>query len=430
MEPQRQRIGLPVIGRPQAAENPVAPYFTVLAKPTGRCNLRCVFCYQNANHMLRGPRMSGDVQAALVRKVCEHPSESLSLQWIGGESLAVGVDFYKRCEELIQRHHRPGTYLTSPIQTNGTLLDHRWVEFLRECPRYALSISFEILEHLQNTLRAGGGAFTDSYTRVAENLRMLNEAGIPFGILTVIELDTLEVDPGEWLAAVVDHGIRQIGLQLSYGQVYSGDLEKVGRYVRWLDRLFLEQAEHNECCAPEDRVMIRESYYLYNLIRQAGVRFGCCHHSPALCTDFLVSVGEDGRVYGHCDSFMGIREEDGADYCIGSILESDFATVLRSPRMNAIRSALAEGREKCRPCSYFELCQGGCGFFKRMSSGSIATGFGDPIESYCAMKIGQLSYATDPRKAEIILRSYRGLNRKNQPQGYFIKTDADPAEAS
>jgi len=395
-------------------------YLTVLAKPTGRCNLNCTFCYQNANHMKRGARMSRKVLEKLVQRVCEYPSPTLNLQWIGGEALIAGVDFYRRCEELIRRHKRSGTRVTCPIQTNGTLLDPQWVDFFLANPRYLLSIGFEVFEHLQNSLRVGRGVYRETYARVAENLRMLQDAGIPFGTLSVIEKKTLEIPPQEWLGEVVAHGIRKIGLQLSYEQVYTGDLAMVQQYINWLDRLFLEQAKHNAACEKDSRLMIRESYYLYNMIRQTSVRYGCCHNSPELCSDFLVSVGEDGRVYGFCDSFMGIREADGEDYYLGSIMDADFTTLLASEKMEKIRRNLAEGREKCRPCSYFELCRGGCGFFKRMSTGTITAGFGDPIESYCAIKLALLSYATDPERANVILRSYDHLNNETKLPGYVI----------
>jgi hypothetical protein len=57
-----------------------------------------------------------------------------------------------------------------------------------------------------------------------------------------------------------------------------------------------------------------------------------------------------------------------------------------------------------------------------MSGGSIAAGFGDPIESYCAIKIGLLSYVTNPRRAEIIIRSYSYLNDRPTLPGTFIQT--------
>jgi uncharacterized protein len=402
--------------------NAPRPYLTVLAKPTGRCNLKCVFCYQDMNEMLRGPRMSEDVQETLVRRTCEYPALTLNLQWIGGESLAAGIDFYKRCEELVTKYQRPGTRVHCPVQTNGTLLNMQWVEFLRKNPRYPLSISFEVYPHLQNTLRAGRGAFADSYTKVANNLRMLKQEGIPYGILSVIELATLDVRPREWIETAVDVGIRQIGLQLSYAQIYTGDLSKVQRYINWLDELFIEQADYNSSCDPSKRLKIRETYYLYNLIRQTEVRYGCCHHAPDVCSNFLVSVDDKGKVYGHCDAFMGTEDEDGESYCIGSIMEDSFMSIMASPKMTEIKNSLVAGRAKCEECSYFELCRGGCGFFKKMSAGSISAGFGDPIESYCAIKIALLSYVTDPERAKIILRSYPDLHLKNKLPGYNFDT--------
>ena len=222
-----------------------------------------------------------------------------------------------------------------------------------------LSIGFEVIRHLQNSLRAGHGKFSDSYSLVSNNLHMLKDAEIPFGILSVIETETLKIPPREWLGAVVAHGIRKIGLQLSYHQVYTGGMATVQQYIKWLDQLFIEQAEYNSSCEIDKRLTIRESYYLYNMIRNANVRYGCCHHSSEVCSNFLVSVGEDGSVYGFCDSFMGVMEEDGEDYYLGSIESDDFLTILKSKNMDKIRRALTAGREKCRICSYFELCRGG-----------------------------------------------------------------------
>jgi hypothetical protein len=58
-----------------------------------------------------------------------------------------------------------------------------------------------------------------------------------------------------------------------------------------------------------------------------------------------------------------------------------------------------------------------------MSGGSsIAAGYGDPIESYCAIKIALLSYVTHPERARTIVRSYRYLNERPSLPGTFIQT--------
>jgi uncharacterized protein len=397
-------------------------FFTVLAKPTGRCNLKCTFCYQDFNEMYRGGRMGPEVMETLVKRACEHPCANVSLQWIGGESLAVGPDFYRECEDLIQRYAPEDKYISCSIQTNGTLIDERWTEFLLTHPRYKLSISFEILPSLQNRLRPGRGRFVETYPWVSKGLQQLRAAGISFGVLTVIERETLDIEPAEWLQAVVDHGIHQIGLQLSYRNVYTGDLALVERYLDWLDELFECQAAYNmQCADPRDILIIRESLYLFNLIRRPKVQLGSCHHLRAVCTDFLVSVDDKGRVFGHCDSFMGSQRADGSHYEIGNIMESSFAEMIAGEAARSIKKQLIAGRLKCQSCSYFGLCRGGCGFFKAMQGGEISAGQGDSIESYCALTIGMLQHVTTAEKRKPILDSYRPLISQASQDFHFVK---------
>lgn len=398
-------------------------FFTVSAKPTGCCNLKCRFCYQNYNSMPRRGRMKTDVLETLIQRVCEHGVANTSIQWIGGESLAVGVNFYRQCEELIQRYNTRGIYINCPIQSNGTLLDEKWYDFFNENPLFALSVSFEVFEDLHNALRRGRGRFKDNFQLVRNNIGELRKRDIPFGVLTVPEPKTLKTEPRLWIQRVVESGIRQIGLQLSYRRIYAENTQVVEKYVDWLEELFVAQAEHNSRSSKADKLLIRESYYLYNMIMRPQVRYGCCHHHDRPCTDFLVSVDETGAVFAHCDAFMGVHDSDGHTYQIGTIQENPFKEIFRSDKMGEIRGALQEGREKCRRhCAYYSLCRGGCGFFKAMRGGQLSSGYGDPIDGYCFIKIALLSHVVEQPKRETILRAYEHLSGAADLPGYFIKT--------
>lgn len=398
-------------------------FFTVSAKPTGRCNLKCSFCYQNYNNMPRGGQMKSDVLETLIQRVCEHNVANTSIQWIGGESLLVGVDFYRQCEELIQRYNKRGIYINCPIQSNGTLLDEEWFDFFEENSLYSLSVSFEVFEDIHNTLRQGRRRFKDNFQLVKNNIGELRKRDIPFGILTVPEPETLEIEPRLWIQQVVESGIRQIGLQLSYRRIYAENSLMVEKYVNWLEELFVAQAEHNFRSSKADKLLIRESYYLYNMIMRPQVRYGCCHHHDRPCTDFLVSVDETGAVFAHCDAFMGVHGSDGHLYQIGTIQENSFKEMLQSEKMGFIREALQTGREKCRRhCAYYPLCRGGCGFFKAMRGEQLTSGYGDSIDGYCFIKIALLSHVVEKPKRETILRAYKHLSGTANLPGYFIKT--------
>ena len=43
----------------------------------------------------------------------------------------MGLDFFRRAIELERQYARPGQRILNTIQTNGTLLDDEWGEFLK-----------------------------------------------------------------------------------------------------------------------------------------------------------------------------------------------------------------------------------------------------------------------------------------------------------
>jgi len=381
------------------------PFFTILAKPTLKCNLKCKFCYQS--HVRSGQNMSRETKEALIKRACEHENKNISIQWIGGETLAVGIDFFLECEELLLKHQKEGQFITSSLQTNGTLLNMEWVDFIKKYKRYSLSISFEIFPCLQNNLRVGEGKYRDSYTIVKDNLSMLNENGVEYGVLTVIEKETLDIPPKDWIEQVVKLGIRQIGMQFSYQNVYSGDLLMTERYINWVEELFIAHAAYSKACKDESRqLIIRESFYLYNIIMSPAKSIGCCHHNKNICNDFLVTVDTDGGVYGHCDSFMDYSTRSFEKYRVGSVYDNSFQEIMAGESIAEIRKELLVGRLKCKTCSYYDICRGGCGFFKAMSGGYIDSGYGDSIDSYCGIKIALLDHVIDIDKRKTIIDTY------------------------
>jgi uncharacterized protein len=55
--------------------------------------------------------------------------------WHGGEPLLAGIDFYERAVALQRAFSSSGQVVTNTVQTNGTLLNDRWVRlFVRHNP--------------------------------------------------------------------------------------------------------------------------------------------------------------------------------------------------------------------------------------------------------------------------------------------------------
>ncbi len=111
--------------------------YHVLAKPTGPiCNLDCEYCFFLSKEQLYPGdrfRMADEMLETYLRQLLEsHRTPDVTVAWQGGEPTMMGLDFFKRAVELIDRYRRPDQRISHTIQTNGTLIDDRWAEFLKE----------------------------------------------------------------------------------------------------------------------------------------------------------------------------------------------------------------------------------------------------------------------------------------------------------
>src|ERR1043165_6462701 len=140
----------------------------VLVQPTSLCNLDCDYCYvpdrQNASVM------ADDVLEAVARFVgdAQESVERLEVIWHAGEPLAAGLPFYRRALAAFQRAGAHGSKISHEIQTNGTLLDDAWCEWLvGENVNVGLSVDGPSFLHDARRRRLGGG---ESFAAVERGL--------------------------------------------------------------------------------------------------------------------------------------------------------------------------------------------------------------------------------------------------------------------
>ena len=108
----------------------------VLAKPTGSiCNLDCTYCFFLSKEALYPDsrhRMSDEgLEAYIQQVIASQRTPEVTIAWQGGEPTLMGLDFFRRSVELAHKHTRPGVTVQHTLQTNGTLLNDDWCEFLR-----------------------------------------------------------------------------------------------------------------------------------------------------------------------------------------------------------------------------------------------------------------------------------------------------------
>ena len=164
--------------------------FHIIAKPHGPiCNLDCTYCYYLEKENLYGKsgrdyRMRDDVLEAYIRQYIQaQPGEHVSFAWQGGEPTLLGIPFFERVLELQQRYAE-GKKIDNAFQTNGTLLDEAWGEFLAR-NGFLIGLSVDGPEDIHDAYRVDKGG-KPTFARVMRGLEILNKHRVQFNTLTVI----------------------------------------------------------------------------------------------------------------------------------------------------------------------------------------------------------------------------------------------------
>ncbi len=349
--------------------------FSVVAKPTGAaCNLDCTYCFYLSKELLyddRAQRMSTDTLEAYLRGFLDaQPDGEVTVAWQGGEPTMRGIDFYREAVRLADELKRPAQRITHTLQTNGTLLNDEWGEFLAE-HNFLVGLSIDGPQALHDAYRinrAGRG----SHAQVVRGWQVLRRHGVETNILCTVHAanqhsareiyhyftDELgarylqfipiveRVAPGE--AAIAEDGWRgPDGRRILYrqtGHQVTGRSVEPTAWGAFLSEVFDEWIRHDVGTVFVQHVdtMLSAAFGIYSL----------CIHAPE-CGGAL-AVEHNGDVYS-CDHFVEPQ------YLLGNTATGSFQDMLKSPEQQQFGSSKRTTlTAQCRSCPVLWACNGGC----------------------------------------------------------------------
>lgn len=352
------------------------PAFHVMSKPIGPlCNLRCDYCFYLSKQLLYPGarfRMSDAVLESYIRQLlAAHRTPEVTVAWQGGEPTLLGVDFYRRAVAYEEQYRKPGTTIQNTLQTNGTLLDDEWCEFLRE-HRFLVGVSLDGPPELHDVYRPdkrGNG----SAARVIRGIRLLQKHGVEFNILTTVNAANAEHP------LTVYHFLRD-----EIGATYLQFIPIVERSDRDSDESAVSERSVTAdqwgrfLIAIFDEWVRRDVGTVFVQMFDAalaswfGVPSGLCLFSET-CGNAL-ALEHNGDLYS-CDHFV-----DSA-HLLGNILDDGLADLVGSEPQRQFGQAKRDALPAvCRACAFRFACHGEC-----PKNRFIAAPDGDPGLNYlCA----------------------------------------------
>jgi len=178
-------LSRPSMPSPRPSTAPAA--FHVMAKPTGAiCNLDCAYCFYLAKESLYPDgrfRMGEEAMEIYIHQLLEAQRSApvVTIAWQGGEPTLMGLGFFRRVMQTVERCRRPGQRIEHTIQTNATLLDDDWGAFLASHD-VLVGISIDGPSSLHDTYRLDKRG-RPTFERVARGLQVLRRHGVRFNVL-------------------------------------------------------------------------------------------------------------------------------------------------------------------------------------------------------------------------------------------------------
>lgn len=315
-----------------------------IIKVTRNCNFRCAYCHDLSSE---NPKMGFEVLAGTTERIlAADRCQNVRFIWHGGEPLLMGIMFYLKAVALQQTFRRKGQEIKNNIQTNGSLLDDTFVDFLRDFG-FTVGVSLDGPVDLHNRQRRNSVGHR-TYRQVLKGIGKLRKKDVPFGVITVLTAKSLSVAPGQLLSFYRDHGISNVCfIPVRSDCSGSGENLEASMYSGYMKDLFDAWLTMND---PSFKVREFSNWILLSV----GLAGNLCS-SAGSCVGSTFAIEPDGTTY-HCDKFVPV---DAFRY--GGISELDFDQLPLSAKCAALKKNDLSLPRRCKKCSYQKYCAGGCG---------------------------------------------------------------------
>lgn len=344
---------------------------TIVLRTANACNLRCRYCYDAQNHKCSLKKLKEGETASFkankaqlvedIRLLTKDDSHPVII-FHGGEPLLVDpVVLDEFCESLEGfRFH---------IQTNGTLIDCKYIELFRK-HHFRVGISLDGANESQNRERIFLNG-KSSFNTVMNKIHLLKNEGIKFGV--IMSINKNHVGTEESIYDFLAKEKLQCNIRPVFGENDSehSQVMSAEAYVQFWCRLFDLWLEDKE--KKVDSWQINEFVQEICKVKIPNYKEKGCESSPN-CFKNFISLDTKGNLYA-CNRLYRIPE-----FYYGNIREVNLETI--DDRIETLSKRRREAIEKkCGQCSFYTFCYGGCPAEAYSRWGSL-----DEVSQFCAIR--------------------------------------------
>ena len=324
---------------------------TVIIKPTHDCNLNCEYCYVGEDAQ-KGRMNSKTLESSFqeVTKTFNKSRDQIEFLWHGGEPLKMGIDFFKYVTKLTDFYKKGGYNIKNSIQTNGTLLDGEFIEYLTNKEHeFFIGLSLDGPKEIHDKTRHYKNK-VGSFNEVWKNVLILKKYKKKIGAISVI--NKLNIN---YISEIYKF-FKENNLSLK-----ANPLINSGNAIKNINNLGITPIEYGKAMINLFNLWFYDSKpnldmtidNLDSIVRMnlTNQPFGCNYSKS--CQNSFISIGPNGDVYP-CGRFDEIPE-----FKYGNINKNSLKEMLENPKRFKLLQRSSK-IESCQNCEYEKICNSGC----------------------------------------------------------------------
>ncbi|MHC4562724.1 MAG: anaerobic sulfatase maturase [Planctomycetota bacterium] len=331
--------------------SPATRPFNIMAKPVcGTCNLDCAYCYYTSKPKdlyedVASFHMSLELLEAYTRQYLRAMPVQCDFNWQGGEPVLAGLDFYRRAVELQQQFKADEQTVSNAFQTNGTLLDDEWGEFLAESG-FLVGVSIDGPAQWHDAFRRDH-AGEPTFHRAWAGLELLRRHKVEFNILSTLHSANAP-HAGDIYRYFTNRGIQYLQFIPIFECTPGGEPTSFSCTAEQFGRFYLDLFEQwvgRDVGKVSERLIDNVLHIL--VYGRASI---CCYDQR--CANAHV-LEFNGDLYA-CDHFVTQA------WKLGNILETPLAELLAGERLEQFARLKTDLPAVCTDCEFMPFCRGGC----------------------------------------------------------------------
>lgn len=328
---------------------------SLIMKATSNCTLACSYCQYMSDRTGDNSNlvMSREILHKSISQLMSLASKNVTFIWHGGEPLLAGKDFFEEAICVQRQYQKGNEKIVNNIQTNATLLNQEWVEFLQR-NNFNISVSLDGPNEIHNMHRLYPSG-NKSFTSVMQGIRLLIDKNLKFGLLAVLTKDSIK-EASQIYNFFVTNGVKSFDfLPCIEVNKYTGEM--IGSSITSSEFAdFMIQVF--DLWIEDDNPDIRIRYLDNILTGLLGGKPTLCKFAGT-CSNFL-TIDCNGDIYP-CDNFVGYGELK-----FGNILDDNLHNILESGKYKDFSANTKTIKPECLNCEWYQICHGGCPYYSYM----------------------------------------------------------------